>query len=175
MRFLLVFLIVLFVAIFLGYPPLIEDSESECSALEQRFGDLASNDGSGRLTVGRLYGSTSSSPSGEGFAKDHYPLLPPALGCALAYWKSVYSPRPAAALAAPQAPPRPGQPPVAPEPASAGLAPTISRDIIPNADPISPATVFTLPMDAVAVRVPYAGGRPGVARFQLLQGRTVLN
>ena len=29
-------------------------------------------------------------------------------------------------------------------------------------------------MDSVAVRVPYAGGRPGVARFQLLQGRTVL-
>src|SRR6202021_2940889 len=76
--------------IFLPYPPLLEASDGECSALEQRVADLASHDGSGLLTVRPLYGSTSSEPGGAAFVKDRYPLMPTALGCTVAYWRTLF-------------------------------------------------------------------------------------
>lgn len=170
-RFLLVVLVVSAVAIFFAYPPLLEDSDGECSALEQRVADLASHDASGLLTISPLYGSTSSQPGGAVFAKDHYPLLPTALGCTVAFWKTMVVPR-AATLAA-VADPAPQSP--KPTPASVGLGSIIARDITPNGDPISPATVFTLPMESVAIRVAYPGGKPNGARFQVLQGKAVLS
>jgi hypothetical protein len=178
MRVLLAVIIIVAAAIFLGYPPLIEDSDGECSALDQRFSDLASHDNSGLLTVGPLYGSSSSRPSAAGFARDRYPSLPPMLGCATAYWRSVFAaPSADAGQSSPpaprEAPPEPTQA-IATEPASPGTASTISRDITPNGDPISPATIFTLPMDSVAVRVAYPGDRTRPARFQLLQGRAAI-
>jgi hypothetical protein len=50
----------------------------------------------------------------------------------------------------------------------------IARGITPNGDPISPAAVFTLPMNAVAIRVETRGRAGGVLRFQLMQGKAVL-
>jgi hypothetical protein len=176
-RFLLVVLVISTVAIFLAYPPLLEGSDGECSALEQRVADLASRDGSGLLTVTPLYGSTSSQPSGATFVKDRYPLLPTALGCTVAFWRTVFS-RP---LVAPAAASLPSPPPAAePDPfleprrASAGLGSIIARDITPNGDPISPATVFTLPMDSLAIRVDYPANRAVPARFQVVQGKAIL-
>jgi hypothetical protein len=79
-------------------------------------------------------------------------------------------------------PPVPGSPaatPLQPPPTAAAepeaASSIISRDITPNGDPISPATIFTLPMDTVAVRVAYPGGKTHPARFELLQGRAVLS
>jgi hypothetical protein len=172
-RFLLVLLVVLSGAIFFAYPPLVEESSGECSALEERVANLASHDASGLLTVGPLYGSSSSSPSGAAYVKDRYQALPTEVGCAVAYWKAVFDPQVFAVSAAAQASLSP-EPPVAGEPAGAGLASIISRDITPNGDPISPATIFTLPMNAVAVRVDYPATRAKSARFLLSQGRAVL-
>jgi hypothetical protein len=92
-RFLLVVLIVSAGAIFFAYPPLLEDSDGECGALDRRVADLASRDSSGLLTVSPLYGSTSSHPGGAALARDRYPLLPTAVGCAVAFWRTVIEPR----------------------------------------------------------------------------------
>ena len=175
MRFLVLLVAATLFAIFLAYPPFAEQSDGECSALDQRYAGLGSHDAAGRLTVSPLYGSSSSSPSGAAFVRDRYPALPPTLGCALAYWKSMLNP---AAFGVPAAqaglPPEAPPSPAADQPAR-GIVPTIARDITPNGDPISPASIFTLPMDAVAVRVDYPGGVPGkAARFELLQGRKVI-
>jgi hypothetical protein len=51
----------------------------------------------------------------------------------------------------------------------------IARGITPNGDPISPDTTFTLPMNAVAIRIEYPAGIAGALRFQLLQGNAVLS
>ncbi len=182
MRFVVAILILLFGAAFFVYPPLLEDTDSECSALELRVADLASHDGSGRLSVGTLYGSSSSNPSGAAYAKDHYPLLPPAAGCVIAYWKTVFSEALPASRPAPSAPTPSGpQPPAAPAPRSetrpptSGIVSVVARGITLNGDPISPATTFTLPMDSVAIRVDDPGGKASAVRFQLLQGRAVLS
>src|SRR5580704_15417167 len=164
MRVLFALPLSLLAAIFFVYPPLAEESDGNCGALEQQFADFASHDSSGRLIVSPLYGSSSSSPSGAAFAKDHYPALPASVGCAVAYWTATIS-RPnltASAAAAPLREPQPAEP-VRP---SSEIVPVLARDITPNGDPISPATVFTLPMDAVAIRVDYRGGRTDAARFQ---------
>ena len=173
-RFLLVVLAVSAGVIFFAYPPLVEESDGECSALELRVADLASRDSSGLLTVKPLYGSTSSQPGGAVFAKDRYPLLPTSIGCTVTFWKTMVDP--SVATAADPYSPAPGQKTPA-EITSAGMGfdPVIARDITPNGDPISPATVFTLPMDAVAVRVAYPGGKPPGARFQVTQGKAVLS
>ena len=174
-RFLFVVLVVSAGAIFFAYPPLLEDSDGECSALELRVAGLASRDSSGLLTVSPLYGSTSSQPGGAVFARDRYPLLPTAVGCAIAYWKTVLDPSVTIAAAA-QSSPAPGpKTPGEINGAGAGLDPVIARDMTPNGDPISPATVFTLPMESVAVRVAYPGGRSNTARFQVRQGKAVLS
>jgi len=175
MRLLLIFLVLVAAGVFFGYPPLREARDDECGALDQRLSDLASHDSSGLLTVGALYGSSSSAPSAEAYAKDRYPSLPPSAGCALAYWRSVFGYAPVPASVATQ----PGKPSSSGEALAATSADNtdgvvIARDITPNGDPISPAQIFTLPMDTVAVRVANAshGGQPG--RFQLLAGRAVL-
>lgn len=172
-RFLFVVLVVSAGAIFFAYPPLLEESDGECSALELRVADLASRDSSGLLVVRPLYGSPSSQPGGAVLAKDRYPLLPTAVGCAIAYWKTVLDPSVVATAAAAPAPPPKTSGEI--NSADAGLDPIIARDMTPNGDPISPATVFTLPMEAVAVRVAYPGGKPGGARFQVRQGKAVLS
>src|ERR1700722_11343077 len=109
MRFLMIFfivLIVLFPVAFFGYPPRIEQTDGVCSALKARVEDIASHDPSGRLIVGKLYGPSSSEPSGAAFAKNRYPLLPAPVGCAVAYWKAALgpAPEPGPAAAADQAP-----------------------------------------------------------------------
>ena len=178
MRILGVLLVVWLVAAVFVYPPLVEGSDGECSALEQRYADIGSRDGS-LLRLGTYFGSSSSEPGAVAFAKDNYPLLPPAIGCTLAFWRTVIGkPAPVAAVAA-LPPPAAASPEPLPveEPArpSAGVIPTLSRDITPNAGPISPGTIFTLPMETVAIRVETPGGRPAGGRFQLLQGRAVLS
>lgn len=172
-RFLVVVLLVASGAIFFAYPPLLEESDGECSALEQRVADLASHDSSGLLTISPLYGSMSSEPSGAAFAKDRYPALPPAVGCTVAFWRTMLGKgvMKQAAAAVPSPPP---EPPAEPDPASHRTASIIARDITPNGDPISPAAVFTLPMDTVAIRIDDPG-RADRARFQLRQGKAVLS
>ena len=176
--------------LFFAYPPLNEETGSECSALELRIRENASHDSAGFLIVGQLYGSSSSEPSGAAYARDRHPLLPAAVGCAYEYWRIAFNPppptipasappavavtsvpvSPASPAPIPAAPPLPSSTsPAAPEPLSA----VIARDITPNGDPISPATVFTLPMNAVAIRVE-TRGRTGGLRFQLMQGKAVL-
>jgi hypothetical protein len=176
MRVLLVLLILWFVAAAFVYPPLVESRDGECGALEQRYADLASHDGSGLLRIGALHGSGSSAPSAAAFAKDRYPLLPANIGCTLAYWRTmVGAPLPPPTAAGPSLPPPEAPAPAAAEQGSAGAASTISRDITPNGDPISPATIFTLPMESVAIRVDYAGGKSAVSRFQLRQGKAIVS
>jgi hypothetical protein len=175
MRLLLVSLVVLLLlaAAFFAYPPLIEGSDGACSALEQRLADSASHDSSGLLIVGSLYGSSSSAPSAAAFAKDRHPLLPGTVGCTIEYWKALLNPSPPAPAAPPQPSPA-SEPSAEPKRASNAVVSTIARGITPNGDPISPATVFSLPMDSVAIRVDYPSGGPNVGRFQLLQGRAVI-
>jgi hypothetical protein len=187
MRFIILFLILVLGAAFVVYPPLLEETDGECQALDQRVADLASRDGSGRLSVGVMYGSSSSNPSGAAYAQDHYPMLPPAIGCVIVYWRTVFDPRFAAASAAtrPQSPP-PATPTTTPSATAnpspqAGPAredranaPVIARSITLNGDPISPGPLFTLPMDSVAIRVPNVASTAEAARFQLLQGQTVI-
>src|ERR1700722_17358403 len=182
MRFVVLFLVLaLGVGLFV-YPPLLEGTDGECSALEQRVSDLASHDSSGRLSVGALYGSSSSNPSGAAYSKDHYPLLPPAVGCVLVYWRTAIDPRflmrPAAPATAPADRPSPSrsevQPAAEPKRANAGTPPIIARGMTPNGDPILPGPLFTLPMDSVAIRVAYPGSAAGPARFRLLQGRALI-
>jgi hypothetical protein len=174
MRLLLIIL-VLVAGVFLGYPPLKEARDNECSALDQRFSDLTSHDATGLLRVGPLYGSSSSEPSAEAYARDRFPSLPPPLGCALAYWRSLLGQAPSAVAATARAP--------APSSSSQALPATaspdtggaiIARDITPNGDPISPAQIFTLPMDSVAVRVAHSGNKGQPAHFQLMAGRAVI-
>jgi hypothetical protein len=92
MRVLFVLLLGLLALIFLAYPPVMEGSDGECSALEQRVADLASHDSLGRLFVNPLYGLSASNPSGAAYAKDRYPVLPASLGCAVAYWRFMIDP-----------------------------------------------------------------------------------
>lgn len=175
MRFLSVLVLptlIVAAAVFFAYPPLKEEANGECSALEQRVRDDASHDNAGFLIVGRLYGSSSSEPSDEAYARNRHPMLPAAVGCAVEYWRAAISP---------PAPARPGDVPTAPPspspPAESETAPPtsiLSRGITPNGDPISPATVFSLPMNSVAVRVDYHGRAGAALRFQLIQGKTVL-
>ena len=175
-RFLLAVLVISIGAIFFAYPLLLEGSESECSALEQRVADIASHDDAGLLTVNPLYGSTSSAPSGAAFARDKYPILPTAVGCTAAYWRAVLDKgfMNTAAAAVPPHVPAPSLP-TDPGPANPGPDWIIARDMTPNGDPISPAAVFTLPMEGVAIRVANSGGaKSRVARFQLRQGKAVL-
>ncbi|HYM72233.1 MAG TPA: hypothetical protein VET89_04580 [Stellaceae bacterium] len=176
MRFVLALVIVLLGAAFFAYPPLLEGTGGECSALGQRVAGLASHDSAGLLIVGALYGSSSSRPSAAAFVKDRYPLLPPAVGCAVAYWQTAFNPTAPALPAAPG----PKLPPGLPPPAEArnannGVTPIVARDITPNGDPISPATVFTLPMNSVAVRVDYPGASTDAVSFQLRQGGVALS
>src|SRR5215469_14173278 len=195
MRFLAIFLALLLPTAFFAYPPLIEQSDGECSALEQRFRDLSSHDSAGFLIIGQLYGSSSSEPNGAAYARDHYPLLPAGPGCALAYWHSLVSPP--TAPATPPPPPTAQEPapsllpatpalPIAPAgaatiPAPAPPAPqptltsTLARGMTPNGDPISPGTIFTSPMPAVAIRVDYPSRAGTALRFNLMQGRAVLS
>jgi hypothetical protein len=172
MRLFLALVIILLAAAVFAYPPLLENSDGECSALEELVAHPASHDGSGRLAVGALYGSSSSSPSGAAFATDRYPALPVEVGCALAYWKIVFDP-PIPAPAAAQA--EPAEPSPAGDNArpSGAVASIVARSITPNGDPISPAAIFTLPMESVAIRVDYPGSANAV-RFRLLQGRAVI-
>jgi hypothetical protein len=165
--------------LFFAYPPLNEETGGECSALELRIRDNASHDSAGFLIVGQLYGSSSSEPSGAAYARDRHPLLPATVGCAFEYWRIAFNPPPPMSPAAappavavtsvPISPASPAPTPATPEPLSA----VIARDITPNGDPISPATVFTLPMNAVAIRVE-TRGQTGGLRFQLMQGKAVL-
>jgi len=176
MRILLVLLILWFAAAAFVYPPLVERRDGECGALEQRYADLTSHDGSGLLRVGALHGSGSSAPGAAAFAKDRYPLLPADIGCTLAYWRTmVGAPLPPSAAADPSSPPPGPSASAETEQGSTGVASTISRDITPNGDPISPASIFTLPMDSVAIRVDYAGGKFAASRFQLRQGKAVVS
>jgi hypothetical protein len=182
MRIIVVLVVALLTAAFFAYPLLLEDSADECNALELRYADLASHDNSGRLVVSRLYGSSSSEPNGAAFARDHYPLLPSTLGCAIAYWKAAISPPVLSAAAAPEPAPAAETSsatetlPVTgePKPANRAVTSTIARDITPNGDPISPGPLFTLPLNAVAIRVDVPIGTGAAGRFQLLQGRAVL-
>jgi len=189
MRLFLAIVAILLVAVFFAYPPLLEGSDGECSALDQRITDRSSHDGTGRLTVGALYGSSSSSPGAAAFVRDRYSALPPAAACAIAYWKMLFGPadailvapvRTAAVPAASEAPPSSSEPPspATPHPpasVASAVAPTVARGVTPNGDPISPATAFTLPMPGVAIRVDYPGGKADAVRFQLMQGRAVLS
>jgi hypothetical protein len=183
--------------LFFAYPPLNEETGSECSALELRIRDNASHDSAGFLIVGQLYGSSSSEPSGAAYARDRHPLLPAAVGCAYEYWRIAFNPPPPASPAATTPAAAPIPPAASPAPPSIAAAPSattpivaappslarpvmpeplasvIARDITPNGDPISPATVFTLPMNAVAIRVATRGQTAGL-RFQLMQGKAVL-
>src|SRR5215470_13853155 len=84
------------VLLFFAYPPLNEETGSECSALELRIRDNASHDSAGFLIVGQLYGSNSSEPSGAAYARDRHPLLPAAVGCAYEYWRIAFNPPPPA-------------------------------------------------------------------------------
>lgn len=171
-----VVLVISVTAIFFAYPLLLEESDGECSALEQRAADIASYDDAGLLTVNPLYGSTSSAPSGAAFAKDRYPILPTTVGCTVAFWRVILDKGFMNTAAAAVPPHLPAPPlPVDPNPASAGPDWVIARDMTPNGDPISPATVFTLPMEAVAVRVAYPSGKSRAVRFQLRQGKAVLS
>src|ERR1700744_1790680 len=63
-RFLLIFVSLLIPTMFFAYPPIIEQSDGECTALQQRVIDLASHDDTGRLTVSPLYSPSLSEPSG---------------------------------------------------------------------------------------------------------------
>jgi hypothetical protein len=177
------------ILLFFGYPPLNEQVDGECSALTLRVMDQASHDSAGFLIVGRLYGSSSSEPSGEAYARDRHPMLPTAVGCALEYWRMAFNPTPpaapttapAAAAAPATAPALPdatpavsSPPPAAPPAAAEPLASVIARGMTPNGDPISPETVFTLPMRSVAIRVDYRGRAAATLRFQLMQGKAVL-
>jgi hypothetical protein len=176
--------------LFFAYPPLNEETGSECSALELRIRDNASHDSAGFLIVGQLYGSSSSEPSGAAYARDRHPLVPATVGCAFEYWRIAFNPPPSTSSAAappavpvtsvpvsPLSPaPTPGTPPPpssASPAASEPLSAVIARDITPNGDPISPAAVFTLPMNTVAIRVETRGQTAGL-RFQLMQGKVVL-
>ncbi len=175
MRVLVILLLLWVTGAFFIYPPLIEKTGGECSALDQRNGELGSRDSSGLLIVGRLYGSSSSEPGGAAFAKDHYPLLPAEMGCALAYWKTVFSsPALLTPAAAHPAPPPPPPPPAEPQPPNSWLVPTLARGITLNGDPISPGSIFTTPMNSVAIRIEYQGRELRAVRFQVVQGRTVL-
>jgi hypothetical protein len=171
----LIVIVLLLAAIFLvGYPALMEESGDVCSALEQRVEDLASHDSLGRLLVGRLYGSSSSEPGGAAYVRDKYPLLPSQVGCTLAYWLSFISPSFATAPSAAPVATAESPAPTGSEGLNNGIVPVIARDVTPNGDPISPDTIFPLPMDTVAIRVDYPSDRPAAARFQLRQGRAVL-
>jgi hypothetical protein len=181
MRFLIVVLFIALVAIFFAYPRFMEQSNDECTALAEQLKEVASHDDSGHLIVSQFYGASSSEPSGAVFAKDHYPLLPADLGCALAYWKTAYASAVSAAKTAP-APPAPPpapasvpEPQPAPQPAPGGIISVVARDITPNGDPISPETVFTQPMNSVAIRVVYPARETRALRFQLTQGRAVIS
>jgi hypothetical protein len=173
MRFILVLVVVLLVVVFFAYPPVLEGSNGECSALESLVADRASHDASGRLIVGMLYGSSSGAPSAAAFAKDRYPLLPPAIGCAVEYWRTFLE------RTAPAGPPRATPEEAAARAPAAGGEPrgvTIARDMTLNGDPISPATMFTLPMDAVAIRADDPGAASAdIAQFHLMQGPAVLS
>lgn len=188
MRLFLAIVVILLAAVFFAYPPLLEGSDGECSALDQRIADLSSHDGMGRLTVGALYGSSSSTPGAAAFVRDHYSALPPAAACAIAYWKMLFDPADAMLVAPVQTAAAPAVPaasealPSSSEPLSpamphppASVASTVARGVTPNGDPISPATAFTLPMPGVAIRVDYPGGKTDAVRFQLMQGRAVLS
>jgi hypothetical protein len=203
-RFLLIFVTLLIPMMFFAYPPIVEQSDGECTALQQRVIDLASHDPSGHLTVSPLYGSSSSEPNGAAFARERYPQLPAAAGCAVAFWQSMATgappaaaphstppaiaqslARPSAPLSAPLAtaqPPAPpsarpamAQPSATPESAHNAAVAVIARDITPNGDPILPHTAFTLPMDAVAIRADYSPRSAGALRFQLHQGSATLS
>lgn len=173
--------------LFFAYPPFNEQADGTCSALEQRIRADASHDGVGFLIVGQLYGSSSSEPNGAAYARDRHPLLPATAGCALEYWRIAFNPPPptafppaSRAVAAASSPPSspaliPAEPP-SPGPATTVEPPAsvIARGITPNGDPISPATVFPLPMNAVAIRVEVRSRSGGALRFQLMQGKAVL-
>ncbi len=179
MRFLLIFFIVLIIALpvaFFGYPPLIERTDGVCSALRRRVEDVASHDPSGLLIVGKLYGSSSSEPSGAAFAEDRYPLLPAGMGCAIAYWKAAFDPPTAPSPAATQTA-QASASPASPQTGSPDgiLSSTVARDVTPNGDPILPATTFSQPVDSVAIRVDYPQRDTGVLRFFLRQGKTVMS
>jgi hypothetical protein len=180
MRLLLFFIFLLVAGTFLAYPLLMQQTPTECGAFEERVMELASHDKSGTLTIGQLYGSSSSEPSGAAYAQDHYPLLPSEAGCALAYWKSVLNPEATPATKTAAAPPPAAsatEPSSAVEPADhASNQPVsvIARDMTLNGDPISPGTIFTMPMNTVAIRVDYTSREAGLLRFHLMQGRALL-
>lgn len=176
-QFLAIFVALLIPTMFFAYPPIIEASDGECTALAQRVEDLASHDDAGRLTVAPLYGASSSAPSGAALARDRYKLLPAGVGCTVAYWRTLFAP--------PAISPAPAADPQAQIAAAAAPLPlgerregnirsTIARDMTPNGDPISPETTFTLPMPSVAIRVDEPATPAGSLRFQLMQGRAVL-
>ena len=84
--------ILLFIgAVFFAYPLVQEDIGSECRALERRIIALASptaGDAAALAALQTLSGGSLAMTA----AKEKYPDLPPAVGCSIAYWQTVFDP-----------------------------------------------------------------------------------
>jgi len=92
--------------VFYGYPLFSEHTGTACKAVEQRFltttatGHPLGSSQAIALAVMRQYLEPMSSGAvAAAAAKEHYPNLPPELGCAAGYWASMLDPRVEKAIA----------------------------------------------------------------------------
>ena len=91
---------VLLLAIGYGYPLLNEDAGTTCQALERRViaslpptpGARPGDDAMARAFLGVLIGGLSDGAFAAAAIKQRHPNLPPAIGCAGAYWNLVLDP-----------------------------------------------------------------------------------
>lgn len=86
--------------VFYAYPLWSEHSATACQAVEQRFLALASGAAPMRrghpmelAVMRRFIEPISGGAVAAAQAKQHYPALPPELGCAAGYWASILDPR----------------------------------------------------------------------------------
>ncbi len=86
-------------SIFFGLPMFMEDAPGPCAALEARVvTDLdASRQPSGGPSLASLVeqvvAGVSRGQIAASIVKNHYPRLPPTVGCAAVYWQDVLAPR----------------------------------------------------------------------------------
>jgi hypothetical protein len=97
----LVVLLSLSAAGFFFYPQLNEEVKAPCHALERRVlsalpmsqaGLGRSDQAAARAFLGAIAGNFSDGSVASALIKQRYPNVPPAIGCALTYWRVVFDP-----------------------------------------------------------------------------------
>jgi hypothetical protein len=77
----------------LFYPPVNEDTDSSCAALEKQIIRVNTHNEVGSALTSLLLGGISQGQIARKLIKNEYPNLPPIFGCSIFYYKVMFDPK----------------------------------------------------------------------------------